>query len=196
MTGLLLFLAALIALLAMPITLTFRVSGPQAVRNDAELTWAFGLVRRRILPATSGPTVATGRRAARRGDGSRRPTRTTTGVLNTLRDTALRRRIARFVSDLWRAIRKQDVRVRLRIGLGDPADTGQLWAVLGPVSALVGGVHEISAEIEPEFLDEALEFAASGSVSIVPLQMIYLAIALMLSPAVWRAVKRLRAAGP
>ena len=47
-----------------------------------------------------------------------------------------RRGIVRSLSDVWRAIYKKDVRLLVRMGLGDPAETGQLWVVLGPLSGM------------------------------------------------------------
>ncbi len=101
----------------------------------------------------------------------------------------------RFVADLWRAIRKQDVNLRIRLGLGDPADTGRLWAVVGPVAGLLANVEEASVEIEPDFMDAVFELESSGEIRLIPLQILYLVVALLLSPPVWLGVKRMRRAG-
>jgi hypothetical protein len=196
MTGVVLFIAALVALLAIPLTLTFQVSWQGAFSNDAELKWAFGLVRKRILPAKSKPVTSKSEQPGRRTSRSRRSTGTNLNLLNALRQKDFRGRITRFVGDVWHAAHKEDVKMRLRIGLGDPSDTGQLWAVLGPISGILGSDREVSVEIEPEFIDETLELVGNGSIRIIPLQMIYLAAALMLSPPVWRVIKQMRTVEP
>ena len=101
----------------------------------------------------------------------------------------------RFVSDLWRAIRKKNVRLRVRMGLGDPADTGQLWAVLGPLSGMFSCSRDIRIAIEPDFLDATLDVDSSGTVRMIPLQLAIIALGLFLSPAVWRGIMLMRTSG-
>lgn len=196
MTGLVLFIAVPVALLAIPLTLTFQVSWQEAFRNDAELKWAFGLVRKRILPARSKPVASKSEQHDRRTSRSRQSTRTKPNLLSALRQKGFRHRITRFVGDVWHAVHKEDVKMRLRIGLGDPADTGQLWAFLGPISEMLGSVQDVSVKFEPEFIDETLEFVGNGSIRIIPLQMICLAAALMLSPSIWPVIKQMRTEEP
>ena len=99
------------------------------------------------------------------------------------------------MSDFWHAVRKRHVSLHIRIGLGDPADTGQLWAVVGPVAGVLATIQEASIEIEPEFFDTTFELDGSGNIRLIPLQMIYLIVALLLSPAVWQGISKMRTAG-
>ena len=110
-------------------------------------------------------------------------------IFRALRQTAFRRRIILFIHDLWHAVHKRDISLRLRVGLGDPADTGQLWAMLGPVAGMLADTQAASIEIEPEFFDATLELDSSGDIRFIPLQMIYLTVGLLLSPPVWRGIK-------
>ena len=48
LTGVAAFLLLLIALLAIPVTLTFQASWPQAFQDHIKLQWAFGLVSVRL----------------------------------------------------------------------------------------------------------------------------------------------------
>ena len=100
----------------------------------------------------------------------------------------------RFIHELWHAIQKRDVSLRIRIGLDDPADTGQLWAILGPVAGMLANVRQASIEIEPEFSVSTFELDSSGTIRIIPLQLLYLILALLLSPAVWRGIRQMRKA--
>ena len=88
----------------------------------------------------------------------------------------------KFTRDFWHAIQKHNITLRIRIGLGDPADTGHMWAIVGPVSGILATIEEASIEIEPEFIDSVFELDSSGNIRIIPLQMIYLVFGLLLSP--------------
>ena len=78
----------------------------------------------------------------------------------------------------------------MRIGLGDPADTGLLWAFLGPLSALP--LRNAELRLEPEFVDPVLELEADGRLLLVPLRFLILAVAFALSPPTIRAWSTLR----
>ena len=80
----------------------------------------------------------------------------------------------------------------MRLGLGDPADTGRLWAVVGPLSAAAQGLRGAEVRIEPEFMDSVLEFRAQGRLLVAPLQVMALAVSFALSPPTIRAWRTLR----
>lgn len=195
LTGVLAFLLLIIALLAIPVTLTYQVFWPQVLQNDADLEWAFGLVHVRIPSSNSKAPSSHGEEPKRKTDRSERSSRKKPNVFAAVRQEPFRRRIFRFISDLWRAIHKKDVYLRVRVGLGDPADTGQLWAVFGPVAGILANVREASINIEPDFFDTTVELDSAGSIRIIPLQMVYLTVALLLSPRVWQGVLQMRKGG-
>lgn len=192
LTGVVAFLLLLIALLAIPLTLTYRLSWQQVFQSDLELQWAFGLVRVRRRSFRPKAPFPEGKKLEQRVGRLERSSRDKHNVFAVVRQTKFRRRIIRFIRDLLRAVHKKNVSLRVRIGLGDPADTGQLWAIVGPMAGILANVQEASINIEPEFLDTAFELDSSGSVRIIPLQMIYLSIALLLSPPVWQGIKQMR----
>lgn len=192
LTGAAAFLLLLIALLAIPLTLTFQVSWQQAFESDIELQWAFGLVRIRSRSSrAAAPTPEGEKREPGVGRGKRAPGKRQ-NFFAVVRHTEFRRRIIRFISDMWRAVHKKEVSARVRVGLGDPADTGQLWAIVGPMAGMLANVQAASIDIEPDFLDATLDLDSSGSVRIIPLHMIYLGAALLLSPAVWQGIRQMR----
>lgn len=191
LAGMLIFLLVVIALLAIPVTLAFRVSWPMLEQNEFRLRWAFGLVRARVGADRSAPSQQREAAAATdRPEGSRRKR---PSVLSAVRDERFRRRIIRFVGDAWRAIHKDDLRVHVRIGLGDPADTGRLWAIAGPVAGLLANSRNAAVSVEPDFLDSVVELDGSGSIRVVPLRMIGLVGALLLSPPFWQGLRLMRA---
>jgi hypothetical protein len=193
--GTVIFLSLVVILLAMPVTLTYRFSWPGTPSADLRLKWAFGLVRADVSPGSGKPKPdkpdAGGRKAGRRrkSKGKRR------NVMAAIREPAFRRRMFRFGADVWRAIHKKNVRLLVRLGLGDPADTGRLWAVLGPVSGILARRPDVTIAIEPDFIDSTLDVDSSGTVRIVPLQLVMIVLGLLFSPPVWRGIMLMRSSG-
>ena len=191
-TGIAFFLLSVIALLAIPVTVTFDVSRRRALHGRFLLTWAFGLVRIPIPLSKAKPPSPETDEAVRK---SRRAQRRSTNSVNPIaliRQRDFRRRILKFITDLWHAIDKRNIRLRIRLGLGDPADTGRLWAIVGPLAGLLANVKEARLEIEPEFMDALFELDSRGTIRLIPLQIITLVIALLLSPSVWQGIRQMR----
>ena len=193
LSGLAVLVLVVLALLAIPITLTFRLSWARAVQGQVSLHWAFGLVHVR-LPSPKSESSTAPREKQERSARATRPGKGKTKIRPLLRHKAFRRRIARFVRDFWRAFDKRDLSLRLRIGLGDPADTGRLWAVVGPVAGMLAGNRDASLAIVPEFNDAAFELNGHGSIRFIPLQLLYLMFALLLSPSIWQGIHQARKA--
>jgi len=192
LTGIALFLLLVIALLAIPVAVMFQVSRRQAFQGHITLKWAFGLVRVRIpLSEATHPSPDIVKRPRKISRPKRKRTNRAT-PFSLLKQRAFLRRILKFISDLWHAIQKRNVILHIRLGLGDPADTGQLWAIIGPIAGMLANVKEARLEIEPEFMDAVFELDGSGTIQLIPLQIIYLALALFLSPPVWRGIKQMR----
>ncbi len=193
LTGVVTFLLLIIALLAVPVTLTFQMSWQQVLQGDIKLLWLFGLVRIRLPSFKPESSIPEGDEQAKIISRFERSSGNKLNGFAVVRQKSFRRRIIRFIRDCWQAIHKRDVSLRIRIGLGDPADTGQLWAVVGPVAGILSTAKEASIEIVPEFLDETFELDSSGNVRLIPLQMIYLTAGLLLSPPVWQGIRQMRA---
>jgi hypothetical protein len=198
LSGLLLTLLLLVALLAIPVVLRFHISWPEQTQRELELQWAYGLVRVQLPPSPSGEASAEGKEVAEVIErAAHRPREKSTGkmvnFMAVIRQKPFRQRILRYLRDCWRAIHKQEMRLHFRIGLGDPADTGQLWAYIGPLAALLTNVKGASIELEPQFDEELFELESSGRIEFVPLQLIYLTLAMVLSPQVWRGLRELSA---
>jgi hypothetical protein len=195
LTGALAFLLLIVALLAIPVTLVYQVNWHARWQGDVELQWLFGLLHVRIpvSPATT-PTAAKQARPkpARR---AKPKSKTKSNPLAALRQRSFRQRLMKFVRDLWQAIHKRDVSMQVQIGLDDPADTGRLWAILGPVSALLANSRNIQIDIQPDFADATLALDSSGNIRIIPVQIIALTLALLLSPPFWQGMRQMRQAG-
>ncbi len=188
-TGIVCFLLLLVALLAIPVTLTFQVSHRQIFQGQITLVWLFGLIHICIpIPQNRLPASENRPKTA----GLHRYSRNRVNLLKLIRNRPFRRRMFRYASDMWHAIQKRNIRLHIRLGLGDPAETGQLWAILGPVLGVLVNAQETSLEVEPEFIDAVFELDGSGTIRIIPLQLLYLTSAMLLSPSVWQVIRRVR----
>lgn len=185
-------LLGLVVLLAVPVNLTYRLSWQKKLQGRARLYWLFGLVRVRLAPTGVKQTSTGGKQLESPVEPESKPVRTNLRPFAALRQQSFRQRILRFVREIWNAFQKQDVYLRIRIGLGDPAETGQLWALFGPLSGLLANIENASVELEPEFIDAVFELDSSGKISVIPLQLVYLALGLLCSPSFWRGLKSMR----
>lgn len=195
LTGVVAFVLILIALLAIPVGLTFHVAWPDDIQNDVKLRWAFGLVRVSIPSASSGGSSQKMEALKQDKRGSPRSTGNAPNILALVRQEKFRKRIVRFVQKQWHAITKKDLHLRVRVGLGDPADTGRLWAVIGPLAGMLGNVKGASIDVEPDFADVTFNVDSGGNVQLIPLQVLYLTAALLISPTVWKGIWKMRTAG-
>jgi hypothetical protein len=180
-------LLLVIGLLAVPLTVVYSIHRTEETRGQVRFEWLFGLVRFRLgipRPAKAhrepGPA---GRKKAKspgkKGVGRR--------LYPLIRQPAFRRRVFKFGRDVLRATHARDLFVRFRIGLGDPADTGRLWAVVGPIAGMAQNLRGAVVRIEPEFADPVFEVESEGQFRLVPIQFIVLTLGFLLSPTTWHA---------
>ena len=192
LTVVLAFLLLLIALLAIPVTLVYQISWQESFQGDIKLLWLFGLIRMSIPISQTTRRPTKNKVPTKKIRHKKKPSKKKSNPIAAVWHKSFRKRIMKFIRDLWRAIHKRDVCLRLRIGLDDPADTGRLWAFVGPISGMLTNIQEASIEIEPEFFNTTFELNSSGSIRVIPLQMILLTVSLLLSPPLWQGIKKMR----
>lgn len=174
-------LAGLAVVLAVPLELAFQVRGLDPVQGGVMVRWMFGLLRWRVeWPRGRAPATPAGRRERRRD-----------GMAAALREPAFRQRAIRFARDLLDAVQVQDLRLRLRFGLGDPADMARLWALALPLQGMLRRLPGAHVSIEPDFTEAALDFDGGGRLRMVPLRVALLAVAFALAPSARRAWRTL-----
>ncbi len=191
LTGLVVFFFLLLALLAIPLTFLFQVSNQGAWHGQVTVIWAFGLLRLNF--PIEGDGEAEMIEEALREIESERGSGGSTWRVSVFRQKKFRRRLLRFLRDLWRAVEKRNLVLRLHIGLDDPADTGRLWAVLGPLAGILGNLKTAKVELQPVFGQAFFFLESRGEVRIVPLQIIFLLVGLVLSVSFWSGLRQMRA---
>jgi hypothetical protein len=145
--------------------------------------WLFGLV-----PLPSGGRTRTPenppqmKKPRHRGRGGGRR------ALAALRTEGFVRRVARLVRDLLARLRIRRLELDLVVGLDDPADTGRLWGLLGPASALLPLPAPARVHVAPDFTGAVLAVDGRGEVRFVPLALLAVVAAFALSPSTVRAL--------
>lgn len=80
----------------------------------------------------------------------------------------------------------------MHIGLDDPAATGQLWAIMGPLAGMFAGQRGTCLVIEPVFHESRFDFDSSGNIRVMPLKLIAIVLSFLLSPTVWKTLRHNR----
>lgn len=199
--ALLALLLLLLLLLAVPLEADFQFEGIEPLNGQVALRWLFGLVRVRISMPGAGRRSraqrtaphATAEAVGRMTEKvAHEPREVHRRVLTLLREAELRQQAYRLAKDVLDAAHLSQLRLHVRLGLGDPADTGRLWAIVGPLSVLARSLRNAEVRVEPAFMEPVLEFRAQGRARLIPLQLLALLIGFVLSPVSIRAWRTLR----
>lgn len=106
-----------------------------------------------------------------------------------VRTEAFPRRVLRLLRDLMRQVDIRRLDLDLRLGLDDPADTGRLWGLTGPVAALLTLPSSARIAVTPEFAEPLLHLDAHTEVRIVPAALLGALLTFLLSPVTFRALR-------
>ena len=180
-------LALLIALLAIPLSISFSFTRHRSVQASAHFHWLFGLVNFQAHFPDETSSIKREKTTQKENTKPHKEMNNARDIIALFKQSTFRQHIIKFIKNLLRASHAQDLYLLLRIGLGDPADTGILWAVIGPLSGMMKNLQSAKIEIEPEFIDSVLEIESRGHFHLVPLQFIALTIGFIFSPTTIRA---------
>jgi hypothetical protein len=192
--GLLLCLGVLVALLAIPVEVTFDLRRRETFDGVVTIGWLFGLVHIPIpIDRTKQSEKGTEKTVAKeKKKGEKKREKGVHRAKKVLFNRAFRRRLTRFAEDLFRTITFSGFLFHARIGVGDPADTGMLWGIIGPVSGVLRSVPGADIQIEPEFMQEVFEMQSAGEVLVIPLSLLSVILLLVLSPVTLRLLWAIR----
>ena len=188
-------LAGLLLLLAVPIELSYAIRLDDEQRSaKGQARWLFGLVRVGI------PGQSDLARKPEKVPEKRKPPRPQAKRTRQQRHSPLAAlSVEGFVGHLLKLVRRllsgihiHHLDIQARLGLGDPADTGQLWALVGPISVLLDAPGVTKVDIRPDFSESVLDFTSSGRIRVVPLEYLAVMIRFMVSPTTFRAIRAMR----
>ena len=150
--------------------MTFHMEAYRRPKFRMRLLWFFGLVSKELgkrKKPEEKRMVAEGK-PTRRKRGLRART-----ILKILRTKGLLRQLGSLLRDTISCLRIKELGANFRIGLDDPADTGLLFAVIGPATSFLSSAWRHQIRVTPSFEDEAvLEGYLYGTVRLRPIQLV------------------------
>lgn len=174
-------IAVLILILCVPLELAFQVNIPGKPRIRFKLLWLFGLVGREKPEEKAAPEKPKLKKKKRRRFKD---------IFVLLRTKGLLKQCQVFIRDLLRCFKIRDLNADIRVGLGSPDDTGQLFAFVGPSVVWLSSTLPFRVNVQPAFEDEAtFEGHARGKVKLRPIQLFIPISRFLFSPATLRLLK-------
>ena len=178
--GVVLFI--LFFLLIVPIEAEFKFNNLNGSEKTVKLKALFGLLSKTVYTSDKSKISkpkekAEVKKEKKSGSGLSK-------IISLLQNGKFLRKTALTLKKLLSSIKPELKHFHFRLGLNDPADTGIIWGLIGPVSGIFYGFTEKEVVIEPDFLDPALGLDTRGSVSIVPLEILIILIGYLFSPTV------------
>lgn len=188
--------AVLVALLAVPASLSVHVERAAAFRTTCRIIWLFGWVdvslgRRKPARPRRSHSPAEGARSSRDTSKPPRRSRARRGpatALALVRTRGFLRRMLRLLTDLGRGARCEDLYLRAEFGLDDPADTGQLYGAVAPllIAATAGG---FDVSCRPNFFQPGLQGSCGGRIRVRPISLVGLLVGFLCSLPTLRAIR-------
>jgi hypothetical protein len=141
---------------------------PGKPRVRFKLLWLFGLVGREMVGREKPEEKA----APEKPKLKKKKKRRFKDIFVILRTKGLLKQFQIFVRDLLRCFKIRDLNADIKVGLGSPDDTGQLFAFIGPPVFWLSSTLPFSVNVQPAFEDEAtFEGHAQGKVKLRPIQL-------------------------
>ena len=165
--------------LLVPMHLVFSSErGAESRQTRVTVRWLFGLIRFSMIPRRRPEEE-------KPKEGRRRPR----VFFIALRTYGFAQRVLEFAKDLLRIVHVGRLRIDLRLGLPDPAETGMLAAVIMPAMALASPSHGIEVNVEPDFCLEGFAAQIDGELKVYPIALVMPAARLIFSAPTFRLVK-------
>ena len=163
--------AVFLSLLCVPIDLTVRLDVRNGTTFRMKVAWFHSLLTWQI-----GPTGRTTEAKREKPSAKRRSIfrRADIGTLyEILKTRGMVRQVVRFLNDVFRQLKFKSLDGDMRVGLGDPADTGLLFTLIGPVMPFLTPSSVRRIAVRPDFGDGAVcEGFIQGALRLQPIRLI------------------------
>lgn len=155
--------------LCVPLDLTFCVDVYGKPKSRLRFSWLFGLVSREITREKEKREEK--RKATKRKKKfSWRNIRFISRILST---KGVPGRLKELIKDVLSCLKFRYLAADFKIGLGDPVNTGLLFAFLGPATVFFGSSYRHKIRLEPSFSDDAvLEGYLQGTLRLRPIRLV------------------------
>jgi len=175
-----------VLVLSIPVDLTFEIATQATGRRKMRIGWLFGLVGKDILPGKKKPPKKKKPEKVTKAKKRKRPSPGL--ILSVLRTRGLVAWVVKFARRMLRSLHFRNLDASLRIGLPDPADTGQMYGLTWP-AFLPRSSDNIRFQMEPAFEGPVFEAALQGTVRVFPAQMAANVVSFVISPPGLRIIR-------
>jgi hypothetical protein len=169
----------IVLLMCIPVETTISMDTESGKRYSLVMSWMFGLIKkdmgeRRLKKAKELKRPGKKKRLLSRFD--------IDFVSQIINAGGMIKRFKDFITGIYKLIKIKEITGDIVVGLEDPAYTGMLFAVIGPVNALLNLHPRYNVSIRPFFDDEnILEGNLYGNVKVQPIRLVSPAIKLAVS---------------
>ena len=160
----------IIILLCIPLDVVLRIDVYGRPKFSLRLAWLFGLVGKEIRKGEKKPEEK--KRTAEGKPEPRRRGISAKTVFEFLRTKGLLGQCKRLLKEVFGRFKIKDLRVNLRVGLDNPADTGLFFAISGPAILFMSSLFPHKINIQPAFDEAVLEGYSYGMVRLQPIQLL------------------------
>ena len=136
-----------------PLQMSFRMDTDRSPRFSMSLLWFFGLVSKEL--GKRAKLKVKREKAETTPKGKKKGLQTKT-ILRILRTKGLLGRLRRLLSDTISCLKIKELGADFRIGFDDPADTGMLFALIGPAILFLNLACRHPISVTPSFEDETV----------------------------------------
>ena len=179
----------LVFVLSVPLEMAAHVDVYGRPKLRLNLVWLFGLVSKEITKKKK-PEEKKKAVKAKRKLGERK--RRFWDIFEILRTRGLLKQLKVLLSDILGCLKIRDLVADFRVGLDNPADTGLLFALIGPTTFFLSSSIPHQVRLRPSFEGEAtFEGYSSGAVRLRPIRLTMPLLRFVFSLATLRAVKKL-----
>jgi hypothetical protein len=173
----LLLIAAIVSLTVLiflvfciPLYMSFQMDTDRSPKWRISLLWFFGLVSKEVgkREKLREKSETAERRPKRKKKGLQAKT-----ILKILRTKGLLRRLRHLLTDTMSCLKIKELGANFRIGFDDPADTGMLFALIGPAILFLNLASRHPIRVTPSFEDETVfKGYFHGTLRLRPIQLI------------------------
>lgn len=179
----------IILVLCVPLDVALNFDSSGRPKFSLRLVWLFGLISKELSRKKKKPEEKKGATEEKRKKKGRIGFRT---ILRILRSKGLIRQLKDLVRSILSQLKIKELAVNLRLGLGDPADTGLLFALIGSATPFLNLSPQYQIRVLPSFHDEAVfEGSLYGALRLLPMRLVWPLLRFAFSLATFRAVKTL-----
>jgi len=170
---------------SIPLDLSLRLDANGTIKFQSKLVWLFGILYKRISKKEKKTKKVKQKKVKDKKSGVNR-------ALFFLRTKGLLKQVKVLIKDIFSSLSIRRLKANLMIGLDNPADTGLLFAYIGPASVFLNNSKKYSISIEPSFEDEViLKGYIHAVIRLIPIRVVIPLLKFIFSPLIFRIVKEL-----